>query len=386
VNDLGSPLGNSSVLILDRDRRPAPEGAIGELWISGLCVSRGYLNRSDLTTERFVPNAFISDSDRNAREDGILYRTGDLVRRRADGALEYLGRNDSQVKIKGVRIELGEIEAVLSTYPGIRQCAVVVREDPRRRTEKRLVAYYVSDNGQALAEYEIRRFLETRLVRTMAPAAIVQVDSGLPLITNGKLDVRALPEPKADDSAATRPRNVLEARLRRLWSSLLPSSAIGIDDDFFRSGGDSILALQLTARMQRAFGRRLTVRALFDFPTIRSYARNALEAADVAAETMDSSPPAAGACPLLPIQRWFFDKRLPQHAPFSQHIAIRTGPLDRERLLESVRAVVDFHDAFRLRFRRNDDGMVEQYYCEACAPGPAEALDVANLSLAACRT
>ncbi|WP_439373841.1 amino acid adenylation domain-containing protein [Bradyrhizobium sp. DASA03120] len=373
-NDLGQPLANARVCILNRDLRPVPLSALGELCIAGPCVARGYHNRPELSRERFLANILPTEDDQNARAYEVLYRTGDLVRWHPNGALEYLGRNDSQVKIRGVRIELSEVAAVLASFPGIRQSAVIARDG-------RLIGYYVSENDDPLDENEIVGFLQSRLLRGMVPGALVRLDGALPLTINGKLDSRGLPDPEPVNAKAlrARPRNGTEARLLRLWTALLPHSEIGIDDDFFRCGGDSIAALQLTARMQRMLGLKLSVKSLFDYPTIRAYAQNALGDAATATPNATTSAPSTGSCPLLPIQQWFFAKPLASHRHWNQHFAIKTPALHIERLQTAVGKLVGYHDAFRLRFRRGDEGAIEQFYTELVAVAPIKEMDVRGM-------
>ena len=262
---IGRPIANTQMYILDRKMEPVPAGVVGELYIGGVQVGRGYLNRDELTRERFVKNPF-------AKKAGArMYRTGDLGRWLEDGNIEYLGRNDFQVKVRGFRIELGEIESRLLEHDGVREAVVVARED--RVGEQQLVAYYVG-HAQAKPDVEeLRRHLSTRLPEYMVPAAYVSLEE-LPLTSNGKLDRKALPA--ADTSAyLTRgyeaPVGEAESTIASIWADVLKLDRIGRNDNFFELGGHSLLAVKVIERMREA-GLTLDVRALFASPTLKGLA------------------------------------------------------------------------------------------------------------------
>jgi amino acid adenylation domain-containing protein len=257
---IGRPLANVRVYVLDADGQPVPVGLAGELYIGGVGVARGYLHHPGLTAARFVPDPFAAVS-------GRLYRTGDRVRWRADGVLEYLGRLDAQVKIRGHRIEPGEIETVLARQRGVREARVVVREDTPGH--KRLVAYVVGDAvGNTL-----RAQLQNHLPGYMVPAAVV-VLSRLPLTVNGKLDVRALPRPASDDSDSKieQPKSFVEAQLIHIWEELLGVEVRTPTQSFFDLGGDSFLAVQLLERIKQRLHCDLPVTTLFTGATVRQMA------------------------------------------------------------------------------------------------------------------
>jgi N-(5-amino-5-carboxypentanoyl)-L-cysteinyl-D-valine synthase len=364
-NAIGRPLINMQLFVLGSELQLLPVGAVGELAITGDCVSAGYLNQPELTRERFVPNPFQTETERSEGRCAVIYKTGDLVRRRLDGELEFLGRNDSQVKIHGLRIELREVEAVLASCPGVRQCAVVVHDDTRSLGSKYLAGYYVAETP-AIREEEIASFLRGKLTSGMIPAQLVRIEGSLPVTINGKLDTDALP---VVDFAAERveyapPRSRLEARLCQMWSRLLPGVAIGAKDDFFLCGGDSISALQLAGQMRREFKRKVSVKQVFDFPTVRAFAENVLglPADELRRELRERL---TGSCPLLPIQEWFFAKPLESPNLWNQHFGIRTPALELNTLREALDRLVDHHDTFALRFRSASEGNageVEQFY------------------------
>lgn len=265
---IGRPIGNTKVYVLDSQLRPVRPGIAGELYIGGAGVARGYLHRPDLTAEKFIPSPF-GEEEWNNR----LYKTGDLARYRADGQIECLGRIDHQVKVRGFRIELGEIEAVLSSHARIRQSVVVAQQDGSLET--RLVAYLVADKGAAVSIEELREFIAQKLPEYMLPSHFEFLES-LPLTPNGKVDRKALPAPRGPRAAPRNdylgPRNAVESRLADIWRSVLDLERVGIREDFFDLGGHSLLVAKLLARIDRAFGKKLSMAAIFEAPTIERQA------------------------------------------------------------------------------------------------------------------
>jgi acyl carrier protein len=239
-----------------------PTGVAGELYLAGDGVSRGYASRPGMTAERFVPCPF-------GAPGGRMYRVMDRVRRRTDGALEYLGRTDFQVKVRGFRIEPGEIEAVLRQAPGVGECAVVAREDVPG--DRRLVAYVV---GEAEAE-ALRAHLQRSLPKYMVPSAFVALEA-LPLTPNGKLDRRALPAPERvlDEASYVAPRRPLEAVLAEIWAEVLGCARVGVKENFFDLGGHSLLLVKVQARLREALDRKIPIVELFRFPTVAALAEH----------------------------------------------------------------------------------------------------------------
>ncbi len=262
---IGRPIANVTAYILDRHLQAVPIGVAGELYIGGIAVGRGYLNRPELTEERFIPDPF-------ARKTGArLYKTGDRARFLPDGNIEYLGRNDNQVKLRGFRIELGEVESAILAHAQVRAAAVVLHQD---RGGAQLIAYVVPA-GPALEALELKAFLREHLPDYMTPARVFFLDS-LPLLSNGKLNRNALPAPEHTESRPTRaratPRNSIEKKLARIWEDLLEQQPVGIDQSFFDLGGHSLLLIRMIAQVQKKLGHKLSVATVLASPTIETLA------------------------------------------------------------------------------------------------------------------
>jgi natural product biosynthesis luciferase-like monooxygenase protein len=263
---IGRPIANTQIYILDEAGRPVPPGVAGELFIAGDGVVRGYHERPELTAERFVNDPFAG------RPGARMYRTGDLARWRDDGVVEFLGRIDHQVKVRGHRIEMGEIEAVLAEHPGVREAVAIVREDVPG--DVRIVAY-VTPTDQPAAGDTLREYLRDHLPDIMVPATIVQLDA-FPLTPNAKIDRKALPAPELSVPVAaapfTSPATALEESIAAIWCEVLSVSRVGADDNFFDLGGHSLLAIRVHGRLRAALERDLSITDLFRFPTVRSLA------------------------------------------------------------------------------------------------------------------
>ncbi|MCK6544726.1 amino acid adenylation domain-containing protein [Myxococcota bacterium] len=271
---IGRPIPNARLYVLDAHRQPVPLGQPGELWIGGAGVTPGYLNRPELTAERFVPDPFLDVVPKSGGWDsGMMYKSGDLVRQRTDGALEFLGRVDRQVKVHGFRIELEEIQRVLELHASVRRAAVVLRP---RGDSHRLIGYVVpAATGAAPSPSELRRFLLTYLPEVMVPSAFVTMPDLPSTAIVGKIDYSALPEPAdghdASDTYAA-PRDELEARLVKVWEQLLGRTRVGVHDDFFALGGHSLLAVKLLDRVEEVARKRPTLSTFFRNPTISGLA------------------------------------------------------------------------------------------------------------------
>ncbi|MFK0114250.1 phosphopantetheine-binding protein, partial [Streptomyces sp. NPDC091217] len=339
VPPIGRPIANARVYVLDGGLRPVPAGVAGELYVAGAGLARGYLNRPGLTAGRFVACPF------GAGER--MYRTGDLVRWLGEGELEYVGRADDQVKVRGFRIEPGEIEAVLAEHPEVAQAAVVVRTDKGPR----LVAYTVPVTGQVVRPDVLRARLRERLPEYMVPSAFVVLDA-LPLTPNGKLDRRALPAPERQPAAPGRaPRTATEHLIAGLFAEMLGVAEIGLDDSFFDLGGHSLLATRLIARVRSILGVELRLGDLFDAPTVAELAATV----DVAGRAR----PALGrherpeTVPLSFAQRrlWFLHRMEGPSATYNIPLALRlSGCLEQRALEQALADVVERHESLRTVF------------------------------------
>jgi amino acid adenylation domain-containing protein len=264
---IGRPIANTQVYLLDPHLHPVPDGMRGELYIGGVGLARGYLNRPQLSAEKFIHNPFTSDP--GAR----LYKTGDMARYLPNGDIEFLGRSDEQVKVRGFRVEIGEVESALAQHPSVHGSIIAVRED--EAGSKQLVAYIVPERKPGPSGAELRNFLREKLPDYMIPSVFVTLDS-LPLTPNGKVDKRALPEPRrvsvGRDQTGKAPRDPLQAQLAQIWESVLGQRPIGVDQNFFELGGHSLLAVRLMHSMEQTFGRRLPITMLFHAPTVERLA------------------------------------------------------------------------------------------------------------------
>jgi amino acid adenylation domain-containing protein/non-ribosomal peptide synthase protein (TIGR01720 family) len=347
---IGRPIANTQLYVLDANLEPLPIGVAGELHIGGVQVGRGYLNRPELTRERFIENPF---------GPGRLYKTGDRVRYLADGNLEFLGRLDDQIKIGGFRVEPAEIELVLLQHPAIREAAVVARLQPSGH--QRLVAYITRCDQQADEHQlisDLRQLLRTRLPDLMVPGVIVVLER-LPLSPHGKVDRRALPEPDlglpADATTDQLPRSGPEKILAEIWSELLGVASIGRRANFFELGGDSISSLQ-AVNLARRRGIQISSRQIFEEKTLERVALRSSRHAIISTEDYTTG----GAVPLTPIQHWFFENHTATPHHFNQSTLVelprRTDEPTLRRALESL---ASRHDALRLRFERTSSGWAQ---------------------------
>ncbi|WP_344317138.1 amino acid adenylation domain-containing protein [Actinoplanes couchii] len=373
---VGTAIWNTRAYILDEFLRPAVPGAPGELYIGGIGLARGYHRQTGLTAERFVADPFGGPGER-------MYRTGDLVRRRPDGNLDFLGRTDDQVKIRGYRIEPAEIESALAALPGVAQAAVVVQNADGA---KRLAAFLVRG-----PEWDdsllpgVRAALKQRLPDYMVPAAFVAVDR-LPLTVNGKLDIRALPAATVQTSAATRPPSTpAEAALCEIYADLLGVPGVGVDDGFFDLGGHSLLAIRLVSRARTALGAELSIRDLFEAPTVAELAARVTGSSSSRPVLRSVARPER--LPLSFAQRrlWTLDRMHGPSAAYNFPLTLRLrGPLDLDRLHDALHTVVTRHEILRTVIGTALDGEPYQRILPADQARPALAVvddaDVADLA------
>ncbi|HVR96679.1 MAG TPA: amino acid adenylation domain-containing protein [Thermoanaerobaculia bacterium] len=348
---IGRAIDNTRIYLLDRHGEPVPVGVPGELYVAGLGLARGYHNRPDLTAEKFVPDPFAGES--GAR----MYRTADLVRWLPDGDMDFLGRLDHQVKVRGFRIELGEVEAALGQHPGLREVAVLVRED--RPGDRRLAAYAVPDGGAAVSADELRAFLRERLPEYMVPSSFLFLDA-LPLTANGKVDRCALPAPEwQPETSYVAPRNAAEATLASLFAEVLQVETVGVEDSFFERGGHSLLATRLASRVREAFGVELGVRAVFEAPTVAGLAaavsglagQTAGPVAAIARRPRRTDGPDRFPVSFSQLREWILVQLDPGSSAYNAPGGCRVaGPLSVAALAAAVHEVVRRHEALRTTF------------------------------------
>ncbi|MBV9787732.1 MAG: amino acid adenylation domain-containing protein, partial [Chloroflexi bacterium] len=405
---IGRPIANTQVHLLDRHLRPVPIGVAGEIYIGGVGVARGYLNRPDQTAERFVPDPFAQTG--HPQGGARLYKTGDRGRFLPDGVLQFLGRTDQQIKIRGFRVELGEIEAVLRQHPAVAAAVVVARQDT---ADLRLVAYVVEEQGNKETKEQksqestaipprlpqrerglgseglpsnLRAFLADRLPEYMIPAAFVTLDA-LPLTPTGKIDRRALPAPERlrdeAEAGAAEPSTPTEQMLTGIWSSILGVEQVGRFDHFFELGGHSLKATQVITRIRDAFEVELPLRVLFESPTVAELAAR-IDAARSAA-LADNVPP------LVPLPRdrpmplsfaqqrlWFLDQLVPGNPFYNMLSAIQlTGRLNQAALSQALGQVVRRHEALRTTFVATDGQPMQVIAPDLVIPLPV--IDCATL-------
>jgi amino acid adenylation domain-containing protein/non-ribosomal peptide synthase protein (TIGR01720 family) len=349
---IGQPLDNVQTYVLNRYLQLVPVGVPGELHIGGAGIARGYLNRPELTADKFIPNPFSHESG------GRLYKTGDLVRYLPNGDIEFLGRIDHQVKIRGYRIELAEIEALLSQHPGVQQTVVVAHAD--KPGDKRIVAYWVTEQQPAPAISELRRFLSKKLPEYMIPSVFVQIAT-LPLTPSGKVDRRALPAPDTArpelDKEFVAPRTPVEAKLAEIWAEVLRLEQVGIYDNFFDLGGDSILTIQIVAKANQS-GLQLTPKQLFQYQNIAELACTCLTNQATQAE----QGLITGTVPLTPIQHWFFEQNFVAPHHYNQAVLLEVQEkLDLELLKQALQHLLIHHDVLRLRFEQTQSGWQQSH-------------------------
>ncbi|MGQ3480236.1 amino acid adenylation domain-containing protein [Paenibacillus sp. TY11] len=338
---IGRPIDHSTAYVVNRSLKLQPIGAWGELIVGGDGVGRGYLNRPELTAEKFIESPF--------RPGEYCYRTGDLVRWRADGVLEYKGRMDEQVKIRGYRIELGEIESRLSNIAGVKESIVTVRQDDHG--QKQLCAYFVTDSE--LSASDLRSVLSQDLPGYMIPSYFVQL-SRLPLTLNGKVDRRALPAPEYNVDTGmdyVAPETEVQQALAAAWGAILGIRRVGIQDNFFHLGGDSIKAIQVSSRLFQA-GYKLEMKDLFKYPTIVGLSPY-IQPVNRIAEQGEVTGPVV----LTPIQRWFFEQPTAEPYYFNQSVMLyRQEGYEEQALRQALNRITSHHDALRMVFHSSENG------------------------------
>ncbi|MFJ9371534.1 amino acid adenylation domain-containing protein, partial [Nocardia sp. NPDC101769] len=346
---IGAPVFNTQVYVLDSRLHPVPVGVAGELYLSGDQLARGYVARPDLTSDRFVANPFTPAGER-------MYRTGDLVKWTGRGELEYLGRTDFQVKLRGLRIELGEIESALTAIESIAQSVVVVRAD--ERLGEQLVGYVIPTAGHTVDLDAVRAELQDGLPGYMVPTAFVVLDA-FPLNASGKLDRKRLPAPVFEAKVFRPPSTPIEEIVAGTFSDVLGVGRVGLDDDFFELGGNSLIATQVVARVGQALDTRIPVRALFDAPTVAGLAARAQAQAGTGTrrELVTQQRPAEIPLSLAQQRMWFLNRFDTASAVNNIPLAVRlTGDLDVDALLAAVGDVLERHEVLRTVYPENAEG------------------------------
>jgi len=372
---IGRPIANTQTYILDTYQQPVPIGVPGELHLGGAGLARGYLNRPELAEEKFISHPF------NNEPGARLYKTGDLARYLTDGNIEFLGRIDHQVKVRGNRIELGEIELILGQHPNVREVVVTAREDVPG--DKRLFAYIVPNQEQATTPRDLRRFLKEKLPDYMMPSAFVLLEA-LPRTPNGKVDRRALPLPdKARpelEETFVAPRTPIEEVLVGIWAEVLALDKVGVQDNFFELGGHSLMATQVISRVRDAFSVELSLYSLFEAPTISSLGERmevasreglGLQAPPILPRTRNENLPLSFAQQRL----WFLDQLVPDAPIYNIPLAYRvTGRLNVAALEQSLSEIVRRHEALRTTFTAVDGQPIQ-----VIAPSIALTLTIIDL-------
>lgn len=362
---IGRPIDNMRIYLLDRQRHPVPVGIVGEIFIAGHGLARGYLRRAELTAERFGYAPSLPGER--------LYRTGDLARYLPDGSIEFMGRADDQIKIRGYRIEPGEIEAALTLHPAVEQAIVSVKEP--QPEDKRLVAYVIesANTTHGLDISELRLHVQARLPKYMVPAAFVVMEA-LPLTPNGKVDRNALPSPNfTDKEEYVPPRTPIEKKLADVWSKVLGIELVSIHDNYFNLGGDSILSTQITSRV-RQLGLEMKPKYLFQYQSIAELAP-VLEALKPPVPSEFGQQEVTGSLPLTPIQRWLFEEMsVPEHFNQSMILSVNSR-ISYEVLQRALAQLVAHHDALRLRFTLGRSGW-EQAYVPYTDEAPLKRIDL----------
>jgi amino acid adenylation domain-containing protein len=352
VIPIGQPIANNEICILDEEGQPCPLGVAGELHIGGAGVGRGYLNRPELTAEKFIARPFSQDP--NAR----LYRTGDWAKLNPNGLIEFAGRRDQQVKLRGFRIELAEIEAAIVKHPSVKECVVVPRQE---NNDKRLMAYFVA-NGAAPTIAELRDYLSTQLPDYSVPSGFVEMEA-LPLSANGKVNRLALPDPDNHrpnlSSQYTEARTTTEKQLAKIWSAVLRVDRVGVHDNFFELGGHSLLAAQIIARVRHDLKADVSLRLLFESPTVALMAVAIKQAGLPGLSFSGSIEPSQrnGKAPLSFTQQqfWLLDQAEPNNSSYNIRTAIEiSGALDEPRLQQALQAIVDRHENLRTNIIANE--------------------------------
>ncbi|KEI98762.1 hypothetical protein N496_03920 [Clostridium botulinum A2B3 87] len=352
---IGYPISNIKLYILDKYLKPLPAGVPGELYISGVGVSKGYLNREELTKEKFISNPFTN------KQNDIMYKTGDLVKYARDGSIEYLRRIDHQVKIRGLRIELGEIEKMILSYTDVKAATVIVWDIAPEN--KKLVAYIVMDDDEYFQLDLIKDYLKKNLPDYMIPSKFIVMDK-LPVTLNGKINRKELPAPdfsiNLNNEILVEPKNYIQKKLASIWREVLKIDKVGIRNKFFELGGDSILSIQVVARAYKS-GLIVTPKQIFENQTIEELSK----VVSIKDESLNKDIDINKEVKLTHIQEWFFEQNLLNVNHYNQSILLELdNKINIVKLKEALNQLISHHDALRMKFK-DENGVVKQYYGEA---------------------
>ena len=364
---IGKMLSNTQGYILDDNLNLTPVGGIGELYIAGKGLARGYLNNARLTAEKFIANPY--QTQKCIVKYTRLYKTGDLVRWLKNGDIEYIGRSDEQIKIRGYRVELGEIESVLSSYKGIKQNVVLVKsrkikvDGDNKETSKYLVGYYISE--EKLNEEAILEYIKIKLPEYMVPSHLVRIEK-IPFTINGKLDKKALPDPEFsnDEVGYVEPRNEIEKKICIIWKEVLGlSGKVGIKGDFFGLGGDSIVSIQLVSRLRQRFNLYVSIKDIFQFRTIERLYDNVLSKEHVKDYIITKTEQGIldGIVELLPIQKCFFVNNYTVLNHWNQSFLVKTSKLNLNKLKNAVVKLFEYHDVLKCSYYKIKDKYIQRY-------------------------
>ncbi|NMD93864.1 amino acid adenylation domain-containing protein [Rhodococcus sp. BL-253-APC-6A1W] len=348
---IGAPIRGAGAVVLDDRLHPVPDGVVGELYLSGAGLARGYHRRPELTASRFVANPYTG---------GLMYRTGDLVRRTAGGELDFVGRRDAQVQVRGLRIELGEIEAVLTRTDEVAQAVVLVHNDAR--TGDRLIGYVVPTEGNTADTHLLRNRIADELPSYMVPAQILVLDT-LPITANGKLDRKALPVPAFETRAFRAPENAVQQTVASVYAELLGADRVGLDDDFFALGGNSLIATRVMSRIGSELGADIPLRVLFEQPTVGALAAAAQEYMGRVAlpALVVQERPARIPLSLAQQRMWFLNRFDPGAATYNIPVALRlSGDLDHAALKAAVEDLLLRHDILRTVYPEADGAGIQR--------------------------
>ena len=376
---IGKPYNNYKFYVLDANLEPCLIGDLGELYIGGYGLARGYFNRIELTTEKFIRNPFQTKEEQRLNKNTRIYKTGDLVRWQEDGNIEYIERCDFQVKIRGNRVELGEIEHLLQNHEDVFQAAVVLK---KFINDDKIIAYIVP--GEFVpSEIELKEFLSSKLQDYMLPSFFVFLKF-LPLTINGKLDREALPLPECINNDYVKPRNEIEERICEFLAGILglTKDKVGITNDFFKLGGDSILAIQFCSKLRQKLGFNIRVKNVFDCRTIEKLYDKYINKTKALKNQLDikyEEGKLSGVIPLLPIQKWFFENNFIEPNHFNQAFLLKTPELYIEKLQSSVDILISNHDSFRIKFVKQTSSIV-QYYDINALPERVRVLDIRSVN------